>query len=83
MLVAVFGRPKRNGSPVVRALLIALGLLLALAVAGSLCAKCREHMACCPGGDDVVREEDEDGEEEQVEDEVVEDEVIEEQSDSA
>jgi len=68
MLVAVFGRPRRNGSPVLRALLIAAGVLLALAVAGGLCAKCREHMACCAREDDVTGAEDEDREDVLVED---------------
>ena len=69
MLVAVSGGPRRDGSPLLRVLLIVLGVLLVLAVTVGLCAKCREHMACCAEGDDGCCAEDQDREGVQEQDE--------------
>ncbi len=80
MFVAMFGRPRRNGSPFLRVLLIAAGVLLVLAAAGGLCAKCREHMACSAEGDGECCAEDDDREEQDEEEEV---EEVEKQSDGA
>ena len=67
MFIVMCGRSRRDGSPLLRALLIAAGVLLVLAVAGGLCAKCKEHMACSAGEGDECCAEDEDTDDEQEE----------------
>ena len=59
MFIAMCGRSRRDGAPLLRALLIAAGVLLVLAVAAGLCAKCKEHMACCGEDEDTEEEQEE------------------------
>ena len=67
-MITLCCRSRQGQSPLLRALLIGAGVLLLLAAVGGLCAKCKEHMACCAGegdeccADDDTEDEPEEGE---------------------